>query len=89
MRRIAAHYVFWKKLLPLHYIELHDNNTLIGVFPLQEEIAGTEFWDGIIYPVSAEKLTETNIDSLDALKTSGITDTVELGDKVAICQLLT
>lgn len=87
MRRIAAHYVFWKKLLPLHYLELDDNDLLIGVFPLREEIAGTEFKDGIIYPVSLELTTEITITSPEMLMASGITDTIESGDRVVVRQL--
>lgn len=84
MRRIAAHYIYWKELLPLHYIELDDNDLFIGVFPLNEEIAGTEFKDGIIYPSLA---TSEEIKSLSDLKASGITDDIGAGSKVVLNQL--
>lgn len=85
MRRIAAHYIFWKKLLPLHYIELGDDNTLIGVFPLNEEIAGTEFKDGVIFPSSDD---QQEIKSVSELEASGITDAVKTGSKVVLNQII-
>lgn len=54
MRRIASHYVYWKQLLRLHYVELDEKENLVGVFPLNGEIAGTEFYDGILVPALAE-----------------------------------
>lgn len=85
MRKIAAHYVYWKKLLPLHYVELDKHNLLIGVFPLTEEIAGTEFWDGFIYPALVD--CSSKIKSFPELEASGITDTVQIGNKVVINRL--
>lgn len=85
MRRIAAHYIFWKQLLPLHYMELDDNNLLVGVFPLKEELAGTEFADGVVYPAT-EDMTD-QITSLKELEISGVTDCICLGDRVVINQL--
>lgn len=85
MRRIAAHYIYWKELLPLHYIEVDDNDLFVGVFPLNEEIANTEFKDGIVFPT----LTASDeIKSLSELKDSGITDDIEAGSKVILKQLL-
>ena len=53
MRRVASHFVFWKGWRRMHYVELSDDGQLLGVEPLQEEIAGTEFYDGILLPVVA------------------------------------
>ena len=46
MRRIASHYIYWRQFYRLHYVELNDNGVLAGIFPLEGEIAGTEFYDG-------------------------------------------
>ena len=35
----------------MHYIELDDNGAFHGVYPLNEEIAGTAFYDGVQVPV--------------------------------------
>lgn len=43
MRRIASHYIYWNSFFPMHYVELDEEECLAGVFPLEEEIAGTEF----------------------------------------------
>lgn len=51
MRRVASHYVYWNGLLRMHYVELDDEGRLAGVYPLEGEIAGTEFYDGILFPV--------------------------------------
>ena len=38
----------------MHYVELDDKGAFVGVFPLNGEIAGTEFYDGIVIPVMME-----------------------------------
>ena len=35
----------------MHYIELDDNGAFHGVYPLNEEIAGTAFYDGVLEPL--------------------------------------
>lgn len=50
MRRIASHYIYWRQFYRLHYVELNDNGVLAGIFPLEGEIAGTEFYDGHLDP---------------------------------------
>lgn len=50
MRRIASHYVYWRRLYKMHYIELDDDGRFQGVYPLEQEIAETEFYDGILIP---------------------------------------
>lgn len=54
MRRVASHYVYWHKMYRMHYVELDDKGAFVGVYPLESEIAGTEFYDGIIIPVTAD-----------------------------------
>ena len=43
----------------MHYIELDDNGAFHGVYPLNEEIAGTAFYDGVLgsWPALTEKIT--------------------------------
>jgi hypothetical protein len=84
MRRIAAHYIFKEDLLRLHYIEIDNHNAFVGVFPLKEEIEGTEFYDGIVFPSYS---TDLDIDSLDSLKKSGVTDNIKDGDVIDVYQL--
>jgi len=68
----------------MHYIELDDKGIFRGVYPLQEEIAGTEFYDGVIIPVSWEK--EPDFSSL--LNTwKDITGQTEPGSPVRIYRL--
>ena len=45
MKRLAAHYVLLPddRLLKQHYVELDDENRLLGVFPLEKEMANTVF----------------------------------------------
>ena len=50
MKRFAAHYVFYRRALPLHYVEIRSG-CFAGAYPLMEEIAGTAFFDGILLPV--------------------------------------
>jgi hypothetical protein len=53
MKRLAAHYIYLSpdKILKLHYVELDDENHLLGIFPLKEEIANTEFYTGVLIQV--------------------------------------
>ena len=50
--RFSAHYILLspKQVLKLHFIELDDRNKIAKVSPLTEEIAGTAFYNGIIFP---------------------------------------
>lgn len=43
MRRIASHYIYWRKWYRMHYLELDAKGRLTGVYPLVQEIANTEF----------------------------------------------
>ena len=56
MRRIASHYIYWNSFFPMHYVELDEEECLAGVFPLEEEIAGTEFYDGLLILASISTL---------------------------------
>lgn len=52
MRRIAAHYIVCREnVFRLHYIELDNNGFIKDIYPLKQEIARTEFYDGILFPV--------------------------------------
>lgn len=51
MRRVATHYIWFRQLYGMHYVELDADNRLVGIYPLQQEIAGTEFYDGLLIPV--------------------------------------
>lgn len=51
MRRIASHYIYWRKWYRMHYLELEADGRLTGVYPLDQEIANTEFYDGTLLPV--------------------------------------
>ena len=52
MRRVASHYIWFRQLYRMHYVELDSQNRLVGIFPLSEEIAGTEFYDGLLRELS-------------------------------------
>ncbi len=55
MRRIASHYIYCHQVYKMHYLELTDEGLYMGLYPLTEEIAGTEFYDGILVPVSSQE----------------------------------
>ncbi len=63
-KRYAAHYVLIQpdRILKQHYIELDHNNCMLKVAALTEEIAGTAFYDGILFPslleIDSQKLNE-------------------------------
>ena len=88
MRRVAAHYIFYKKLLPLHYIEIDDYGIFSGVYPLNGETAGTEFFDGIVFPIPVDIDVVFEIKSLEDLKNAGLTDNITPGCKVSLFRLL-
>jgi hypothetical protein len=50
MKRFAAHYIFIPpcEVLKNHFIELDNTNHIRGVFPLEKEIAGAIFLNGVI-----------------------------------------
>ena len=52
MRRVAAHFIFYRnEVFHMHYLELDDTVQVSGIYPFREEIAGTVFVDGIVFPV--------------------------------------
>lgn len=53
LRRVASHYIYWQKAYRLHYIELTDKGCIAGIYPLKNEIAGTAFYNGVLFPVPA------------------------------------
>ncbi|MDR0542178.1 MAG: hypothetical protein LBH19_08175 [Dysgonamonadaceae bacterium] len=72
MKRLAAHYVLLPddRLLKQHYVETDDKNHLLGVFPLNREIADTVFFNGILMLrrcASRNEATEVEIYFLDRI----------------------
>jgi hypothetical protein len=58
----------------MSYIELTDDGLFNGVFPLEAETAGTEFYDGLLIPVdNPDRLTPLN-------KSSGLLREASLSD---------
>lgn len=87
MRRVAAHYVYWRQLSRLHYIELDDEARFAGVYPLEIEIAGTEFYDGTLFPLP-ENISITYPDFLVNRNTwLKLISTIEPGTPVRIYRL--
>lgn len=42
----------------MHYIEVGEDGSLSGIYPLTEEIAGTSFYDGVLIPLPVSVDTE-------------------------------
>ncbi|MCC8143592.1 MAG: hypothetical protein LIO97_06650 [Tannerellaceae bacterium] len=57
MRRVASHYIYWNGLHPMHVLELTGTGSIARLFSLAGEIAGTEFYDGLIFPFPREEAT--------------------------------
>ncbi|MDR3061129.1 MAG: hypothetical protein LBU57_03325 [Dysgonamonadaceae bacterium] len=55
-KRFAAHYIFLGegRIYKQYYLELGDNDEIKGVYPLETEIEGTVFHNGILFPVSGK-----------------------------------
>jgi hypothetical protein len=53
MKRFAAHYLFFpgRRLYKLHWIELDDAGKIRNINPLEKEIAGVSFYNGILLVV--------------------------------------
>lgn len=68
-KRFAAHYIFLGegKIYKQYYLELGDNNDIEGVYPLETEIEGTVFHNGILFPVS-DKWNLHPVEILDRLQ---------------------
>lgn len=87
MRRIASHYLYWRQLYRMYYIELDDNGTFVHIRPLDEEIAGTEFYDGtlLLFPVDT-KLSFTDF-IMCRDRWMKLSDTLEPGVPVQVFRL--
>lgn len=53
MKRFAANYIACRSVERLHYVEVTSGSVLNGVFPLEKELAGTSFLNGVIWVVPA------------------------------------
>lgn len=53
MKRFAANYIACQSVERLHYVEVTCGSVLNGVFPLEKELAGTSFLNGVIWVVPA------------------------------------
>lgn len=68
----------------MHYIELQDDGSFSGVFPLNEEIPSTSFYDGVLIPLPIE----TDPDQTTLLETwEDLTAQVSKGSSVFIYRL--
>jgi hypothetical protein len=55
IRRVASHYIFWHHIYKLHYVELDEDDCFLGIYPLEQEIENTKFYDGILILSLPEK----------------------------------
>lgn len=53
VKRFAANYIACQSVDRLHYVEVTSGSVLNGVFPLEKELAGTSFLNGVIWVVPA------------------------------------
>lgn len=53
VKRFAANYIACQSVDRLHYVEVTSRSVLNGVFPLEKELAGTSFLNGVIWVVPA------------------------------------
>lgn len=53
VKRFAANYIACRSVDRLHYVEVTSESVLNGVFPLEKELAGTSFLNGVIWVVPA------------------------------------
>lgn len=68
----------------MHYIEVDDEGLFRGVYPLEAEIAGTAFYDGVLIPV----LSGTAVDRESLVENWEIwTEEVHIGSPVQIYRL--
>ena len=51
VKRFAANYIACQSVDRLHYVEVTSGSVLNGVFPLEKELAGTSFLNGVIWVV--------------------------------------
>ena len=50
-KRFAAHYVWCREVLRLHYVELDEAGHWVGCYPLEAELAAAAFYDGVLIPL--------------------------------------
>lgn len=86
MRRIASHYIYWRKWYRMHYLELDAKGRLTGVYPLVQEIANTEFYDGTLLPVPSD-ITFPPVGVSSLAEWLAVTDSVTIDSLVQVCHL--
>lgn len=86
MRRIGSHYIYWRKWYRMHYLELDAKGRLTGVYPLVQEIANTEFYDGTLLPVPSD-ITFPPVGVSSLAEWLAVTDSVTIDSLVQVCHL--
>ena len=84
-KRFAAHFVWCREVLRLHYAELDEAGHWAGCYPLETELASTAFYDGILIPLPA-RLYPPEVSTLVA-HWQEWTAHLRLGDPVTLYQL--
>ncbi|MDH6342384.1 hypothetical protein M2480_001006 [Parabacteroides sp. PFB2-12] len=82
MRRIASHFIWYRHVYPLHYLEIDEQGCFRGVFPLREEIAGTAFFDGVLIPVPLDLIDSFHPDEWEC-----VTENLQVGDPVQVIHI--
>ena len=90
VKRFSAHVVFLPPdtVLKMHVIEVDENNRLQAVFPLEKEIAGTEFYSGgiVIVGKKGEMVSLYQSDNIELLTAKFRTsDGSSYGDIQRLC----
>lgn len=85
MRRIASHYLYWRHLYRMYYLELDDWDRFVGVYPLEGEIAGTEFYDGTLIPLPSD--FQLSLPGLQSDEWKKASDTLSVGMPVYVYRL--
>ncbi|MDH6313574.1 hypothetical protein M2137_002364 [Parabacteroides sp. PFB2-10] len=82
MRRIASHFIWYRHVYTLHYLEIDERGCFRGVYPLCEEIAGTAFFDGVLIPVPIDLKENFHPDEWESA-----TENLRIGDPVQVIRL--
>jgi hypothetical protein len=88
MYRIASHQVFYRnQLYPMSYVEINSGGLFSGIYPLREETASTEFYDGLLIPVPSDTPLPQPFHTIDDIRRSNIAKVVSTGHKIHLYRL--
>jgi len=85
MKKFASHFIWFQgERYRLHYIIIEETGKLSGIFPLEQEQAGTAFFNGVLIPMPVTDIPQATVLEEELM---ALSEKVTIGSVVHLYQL--